>query len=130
MLRGTVINHGPLNNHGIVNFRNLSPFGPNETVIEALDRAHGEQGRWCNKSDTDRWGPSTRGTSTLARASAMSASCSPTAAPKQTAPGILERLRYNDFYGAVGFKGVNSDLTISAVHFRQRDNYDEANLER
>ncbi len=40
-----------------------------------------------------------------------------------------ERLRYNDFYGALGFKGVNSDLTISAVHFRQRDNYDEANLE-
>ncbi len=40
-----------------------------------------------------------------------------------------ERLRYNDIYGALGWKGVDQDLTISGVYFRQRDHYDEANFE-
>src|SRR5690606_8846483 len=35
VMRGMVLNYGPLNNHGVVNFRNLSPFGANETVIKA-----------------------------------------------------------------------------------------------
>src|SRR5690606_33831860 len=40
-----------------------------------------------------------------------------------------ERLRFNDFYAALGWKGIQSDFTFSAVYFAQRDNYDESNLE-
>ncbi|MGV1013951.1 MAG: hypothetical protein ACOYB4_03180, partial [Methyloceanibacter sp.] len=40
----------------------------------------------------------------------------------------IERLRYNDFYGAVGWKGSKQDLTVSGLFFRQRDDYDERNL--
>ncbi len=40
-----------------------------------------------------------------------------------------ERLRYNDFFGAIGWKGVDQDFTISALYFRQRDHYDESNFE-
>ena len=39
-----------------------------------------------------------------------------------------ERLRVHDFYGALGFKGSSSDLTVTATHTRQRDNYDEQNF--
>src|SRR5690606_29417265 len=35
VFRGPIVNYGPLNNHGVINFRNLSPFGANETVIKA-----------------------------------------------------------------------------------------------
>lgn len=35
VLRGTVINHGPNNNFGVINGRNLSPFGPSETVVSS-----------------------------------------------------------------------------------------------
>ncbi len=35
VLRGTVITHGPNNNFGVVNARNISPFGPDETVISS-----------------------------------------------------------------------------------------------
>ena len=35
VLRGTVITHGPNNNFGVINARNLSPFGPQESVVSA-----------------------------------------------------------------------------------------------
>lgn len=35
VIRGTVVTHGPNNNFGVINARNLSPFGPNETVISS-----------------------------------------------------------------------------------------------
>ena len=35
VIRGTVITHGPNNNFGVINSRNLSPFGPDETVISS-----------------------------------------------------------------------------------------------
>ena len=38
------------------------------------------------------------------------ARCSPTAAPRSDGAWDTERLRYNDFYGALGWKGINSDL--------------------
>jgi Fe(3+) dicitrate transport protein len=41
-----------------------------------------------------------------------------------------EVLRYNDFYGAIGVKGEEQDLTISGGFFRQRDDYDEDNFLR
>lgn len=119
VLRGTVINQGPLNNHGIVNFRNLSPFGPDETVIGA-SIGFTENG--------DKGVSNTRHVRTRQGIGNVGVVFSYSGAEADGA-WDLERLRYNDFYGAIGFKGVNSDLTISAVHFRQRDNYDEANLE-
>ncbi len=119
VLRGTVINHGPLNNHGIVNFRNLSPFGPNETVVGASIGF---------TEDGDKGVSNTRHVHTRQGFDNVGLVLSYSGAEADGA-WDLERLRYNDFYGAIGWKGVNSDLTFSAVHFRQRDNYDEANIE-
>lgn len=119
VLRGTVINHGPLNNHGIVNFRNLSPFGPDETVIGASIGF---------TEDGDKGVSNTRHVHTRQGIGNVGVVFSYSGAEADGA-WDLERLRYNDFYGAIGLKGVNSDVTFSAVHFRQRDNYDEANLE-
>jgi Fe(3+) dicitrate transport protein len=119
VLRGTVINYGPLNNHGVVNFRNLSPFGPNETEIGASIGF---------TEDGTKGVSNTRHVHTRQGIGNVGLVLSYSGAEADGA-WDLERLRYNDFYGAIGWKGVNSDLTFSAVHFRQRDNYDEANLE-
>ena len=128
VLRGTVINHGPLNNHGVVNFRNLSPFGPDETVISAAIGSTENKGRGDAVAQ-DRWGISnTRHVHTRQGIGNVGVVFSYSGAEADGA-WDTERLRYNDFYGALGFKGANSDLTFSAMHFRQRDNYDEANLE-
>ncbi|PPC85522.1 MAG: hypothetical protein CTY39_06935, partial [Hyphomicrobium sp.] len=35
VIKGTVITHGPNNNFGVINVRNLSPFGPDETVVSS-----------------------------------------------------------------------------------------------
>ena len=71
----------------------------------------------------------TAGTCTPARSSTTSASCSPTRAPTSQGAWDTERLRFNDFYGAIGWKGVDQDLTVSVTHARQRDMYDESNFE-
>ena len=114
VLRGTVIVYGPNNNHGVVNFRNLSPFGPNETVISGSGGIdYDANTRHIHTRQTSgNWG------TVLSYSGAE-------------ADGAWdnERLRYNDFYTALGWKGVKSDMTLSAVYFRQRDNYDEANFE-
>ncbi len=129
VLRGTVITQGPLNNHGVVNFRNLSPFGPNETEIGASIGYTEMDSRGGGESDDDRWGPSnTRHFHTRQGIGNVGLVFSYSGAEVDGA-WDTERLRYNDFYGAIGWKGINSDLTFTAVHFRQRDNYDEANLE-
>ncbi len=39
-----------------------------------------------------------------------------------------ERLKFHDFHGALGWKGVDDDLTVSVTYARQRDNYDEQNF--
>lgn len=119
VLRGTVISHGPLNNHGVVNFRNLSPFGPNETEIGASIGF---------TEDGDKGVSNTRHVHTRQGFDNVGLVLSYSGA-EADGTWDLERLRYNDFYGALGFKGTNSDLTISGSFFRQRDNYDEANLE-
>ena len=114
VLRGTVIVYGPNNNHGVVNFRNLSPFGPNETVISGSGGIdYDANTRHIHTRQTSgNWG------TVLSYSGAE-------------ADGAWdnERLRYNDFYTALGWKGVKSDMTLSAVYFRQRDNYDEGNFE-
>lgn len=118
VLRGTVISHGPLNNHGVVNFQNLSPFGKPETVIkgslsytEGADDAIGNQRHFHTRQ----------------RAGNVGAVFSYTGSET---PGAWdnETLRFNDLYGALGWRSSEQDLTISAMHFRGRDTYDEDNF--
>ena len=148
VLRGTVITHGPNNNFGVINSRNLSPFGPDETVVSSAigftkSRAgsfrpieeievdadgnaeieYGDEVR--GKSDTDissRWHVHTRQSYDN-----VGLVASYTGSDIQGA-WDTERLRVHDFYGALGFKGSSSDLVVSAIHARQRDNYDEQNF--
>ena len=60
--------------------------------------------------------------------STTSGSWPPIPAPTCRAIGIPSVCAFNDFYGALGLKGSTSDLVVSAIHARQRDNYDEQNF--
>lgn len=143
VIRGTVVTHGPNNNFGVINARNLSPFGPNETVISSaigFTKSRGgsftplaiddddveEEGPTVSRGgDTDisaRWHVHTRQSFDN-----VGIVASYTGANVQGA-WDTERLRFNDFYGAIGWKGSSSDLVISSVYARQRDNYDEQNF--
>lgn len=134
VLRGTVITHGPNNNFGVVNARNLSPFGPAETVVSSaigftktrtgvyVDE-DGEARRGGNDTDLSaRWHVHTR-----QQVENVGLVLSYTGANVQ---GVwdTERLRFNDFYGALGWKGSSSDVVVSVSYARQRDNYDEQNF--
>jgi Fe(3+) dicitrate transport protein len=148
VLRGTIIAHGPNNNFGVINARNLSPFGPEETVISAsIGFTRTEKGSFTpleieveddgeveiepdgptvsGKSDTDisaRWHVHTR-----QHADNVGFVASYTGEDVQGS-WDTERLRVHDFYGALGWKGPTSDLVVSAIHARQDDNYDEQNF--
>jgi Fe(3+) dicitrate transport protein len=118
VLRGPVVNYGPLTNHGVINFRNLSPFGGNETVIkfglgttEGSDMSVNNFRHVHTRQNIANWGV------------VASYSGADTGGAWDN-----EELRYNDFYGAIGAKGDNQDLTIAAGYFRQRDQYDEDNF--
>jgi Fe(3+) dicitrate transport protein len=123
VLRGTVIVHGPNNNFGVVNFRNLQPFGPNESVASAQTGSVALQGPGLDGSDASKWHVHSRQTS-----GNWGVVLSYTGANAQGA-WDTERLRFHDFYGALGWKGEKSDFTFTTVFFMQRDNYDESNLE-
>jgi Fe(3+) dicitrate transport protein len=130
VLRGTVITYGPNNNSGVVNFRNLQPFGPNESVVMgqggpvALSGGTFEgNSRDLDDSSAAKWHVHTRQTS-----GDWGMVLSYTGANAQGA-WDSERLRYHDLYGALGWKGEKSDFTFTTVYFAQRDNYDESNLE-
>lgn len=118
VMRGPVVNYGPLTNHGVVNFRNLSPFGANETVIKA-----GIGHTW----DVDRDVNNFRHVHTRQNIGNAGIVVSYSGA-EGAGSWDNEVLRYNDFYGALGLKGTNQDLTISGGYFRQRDRYDEINF--
>jgi Fe(3+) dicitrate transport protein len=123
VVRGSVI-YGPNNNFGAINFRNFQPFGPNETVVSGEGGSVSLDGPGLNDDGSAaKWHVHTRQT-----AGNWGTVMSYTGANAQGA-WDSERLRYNDFYAALGWKGVRSDATVSAVYFRQRDNYDEGNLE-
>jgi Fe(3+) dicitrate transport protein len=122
VLRGSVI-YGPNNNFGAVNFRNIQPFGPDETVLSGEGGSVALDGADPDDNSAAKWHVHTRQTWNN-----WGTVLSYTGANAQGA-WDTERLRYNDFYTALGWKGVKSDVTLSAVYFRQRDNYDEANLE-
>ena len=118
VMRGPVVNYGPLNNHGVINFRNLSPFGANETVIKA-----GIGHTWDSKYDVNNF----RHVHTRQNFGNAGVVVSYSGADGAGA-WDNEELHYNDFYGAIGLKGTNQDLTISGGYFRQRDQYDEINF--
>ena len=118
IFRGPVVNYGPLNNHGVLNFRNLSPFGDNETVIKAgLGYTEGSD-KSVNNMRHVHTRQSIGNVGVVASYSGMDSGGS----------WDIEELGYNDFYGALGFRGTNQDLTISGGYFRQRDTYDEDNI--
>jgi Fe(3+) dicitrate transport protein len=119
VMRGMVLNYGPLNNHGVVNFRNLSPFGANETVIKAgIGYTEGSD------KDINNF----RHIHTRQNLGNVGIVASYSGADAGGAWDV-EELGYNDFYGAIGFRGTNQDLTISGGFFRQRDTYDEDNFD-
>ena len=117
VLRGTVISHGPLNNHGVINFRNLNPFGPSETVIKAAIGTTSGSDRDVNNFRHVHTRQNLGNVGVVASYSGGDAG----------GAWDLEDLGYNDFYGAIGFRGSDQDLTISGGYFRQRDRYDEYN---
>lgn len=140
VLRGTVINYGPNNNHGVVNYRNFSPFGPNETEITTMiGTTENDDGRFVEDEGED---DEEVHTSIMNRSDVSSTWHMHTRQMVDNVGAVFsysgadvdgawdtERLRYHDFYGALGWKGVDQDLVISGVYFRQFDHYDEANLE-
>ena len=118
VFRGPIVNYGPLNNHGVINFRNLSPFGANETVIKAgIGYTEGSD-RDVNNFRHVHTRQNLGNVGIVASYSGADAGGS----------WDIEELGYNDFYGALGFRGTNQDLTISGGYFRQRDTYDEDNI--
>jgi Fe(3+) dicitrate transport protein len=103
VMRGPIVNYGPLNNHGVINFRNLSPFGANETVIKAgIGTTEG----------SDRDINNFRHVHTRQNLGNVGVVASYSGADTGGAWDV-EDLGYNDFYGALGFRGTNQDLTIS-----------------
>ncbi|PPD08881.1 MAG: hypothetical protein CTY28_02090 [Hyphomicrobium sp.] len=152
VLRGTVITHGPNNNFGVVNARNLSPFGPAETVISsAIGFTKTDRGSYNDEIEVDCAGPgptddceaeedgdTTSGKSstdlsyrwhvhTRQNSDNVGIVASYTGANVQGA-WDTEQLRFHDFYGAIGWKGSSSDLVVSSSYARQKDNYDEQNF--
>lgn len=148
VIRGTVITHGPNNNFGVINARNLSPFGPDETVISsAIGFTRSKAGSYTpvavevdgsdvelepdtaktkkGQSDTDisaKWHVHTR-----QHSGNVGLVASYTGSDIQGG-WDTERLKVHDFYGALGWKGSTSDVVVSAMHARQRDKYDEQNF--
>lgn len=119
VFRGPIVNYGPLNNHGVINFRNLSPFGANETVIKAgIGYTEGSD------KDINNF----RHVHTRQNLGNVGVVASYSGGDAGGAWDV-EELGYNDFYGAIGFRGSRQDLTISGGYFRQRDTYDEDNFE-
>jgi Fe(3+) dicitrate transport protein len=148
VIRGTVINHGPNNNFGVINARNLSPFGPNETVISsAIGFTNNRGGSYTPaeveieagedelgfETDEKRSGKSTTDISARWHVHTRQAVDNVGLVASYTGSDVqggwdTERLKVHDFYGALGFKGSSSDVVVSAVHARQKDKYDEQNF--
>lgn len=118
ILRGAPIQFSPLTNHGVINFQNLNPFGKSETVIKSAliytDDALQEFGNSRHVHTRQNFG----NVGVVASYSGADAS----------GAWDNERLRYNDFFGSLGFRGTLQDLIISGGYFRQRDDYDEDNF--
>jgi Fe(3+) dicitrate transport protein len=118
VLRGTVVSHGPLTNHGVVNFRNLNPFGTPETVITAALGYTEDVNKDLNNYRHVHTRQNTGNVGVVASYSGG----------ESGGAWDNEVLRYNDFYGALAWRGFSQDLTVSGGYFRQRDTYDEFNF--
>lgn len=119
VIRGYNIPFSPLTNHGVINFKNLSPFGAPETVVSA---AIGTTDGVDHDINNRRHFHTRQNYGNVGAVVSYSGEESGGAWDNEVS-------RYNDFYGALGWKGVDQDLTVSGVYFRQRDNYDEDNFE-
>lgn len=107
------VKNGPLNNHGIINFRSIRPTLEPQTKLEA---AFGNQ-------DTQRQHLSHR------RTDGDLGSVFSYTRLKADGTFDVEDTHYQDFYGALEWK-VNDrhELSASALYFRERSHYDESNL--
>ncbi len=114
VLKGTGhVLHGPLNNHGIVNFRNKQATPAPATGLEIGLGNLGTFKRHLMHRRTD--GPvglvaAYTGTST-------------------DGAFDVERHRYDDFFGSLDWRlGARQSLKVTSTHFRERSHYDESNL--
>ena len=145
VLRGTVIGHGPNNNFGVINARNLSPFGPNESVISsAIGFTKTSRGSFTEIDEVLPDGTIVDGDETRSAKDRIDLSYRWHAHTRQSVDNVgivasytgsnvqgawdTETFRVHDFYGALGWKGSSSDLVVSTSYARQKDNYDEQNF--
>lgn len=122
VIRGGSIVHGPNNNFGIVNLRNLSVWGEDEVVVS------GALG-WTDNGPNDRKGASNRRHVHIRQSIGNVGLVASYSGANVEGAWNTEVLRYDDFYVALGFKGSNQDLVVNYSYAKQRDNYDESNLE-
>ncbi|WP_439639036.1 TonB-dependent receptor family protein [Nevskia sp.] len=114
VLQGTGhVIYGPLNNHGIINFRSLSPTVTPQTKFEI---------GYGNDDNAQRHLSHTRTIGDFGIALAYTGA---------SADGAfdVEKSRFDDFYGEIEYR-INDrhSLEFSASHLRERSNYDESNL--
>ena len=114
VLQGTGhVIYGPLNNHGIINFRSLSPTATPQSKFEV---------GYGNDDNFQRHVSHTRTIGDFGIALAYSGA---------NADGAfdVEKSRFDDFYGEIEYRiNDRNSLEFSATHLRERSNYDESNL--
>jgi len=114
ILRGAgQIMHGPLNNHGMINFRNKQAT---ETPTTAVDLAYGDYDTFKRHlMHTRTVGP----VGLVFSYSAMDADGN----------FDVERFRYDDFFASADWRvDGRQSLAASVTYFREHSNYDESNL--
>jgi Fe(3+) dicitrate transport protein len=105
--------HGPLNNHGIVNFRNRRPTLTPETTAEFGIGTLGAFRRHLMHRRTD--GP-------------VGLVLAYTGADGRGAFDV-ERHRYDDLFGSIDVAlGARHEVGLSTTYFRERSHWDESNL--
>ncbi|MEM8575169.1 MAG: TonB-dependent receptor [Pseudomonadota bacterium] len=122
VIKGSII-YAPNNNFGAINFRNLQPFGPDEFVLSGEGGAVATRGADDSDGGAAKWHVHLRQTWEN-----WGTVVSYTGADVQGS-WDTERANYNDFYAALGWKNEKADFVFSGSYTRQRDDYDEANLE-
>lgn len=105
--------YGPLNNHGIINFRSLSPT---DTPATKFELGYG------NDDNFQRHLSHTRTIGDFGIALAYTGA---------NADGAfdVEKSRYDDFYGEIEYRiNAQHSIEFSGTYLRERSNYDESNL--
>ncbi len=137
VIRGTTITHGPNNNFGVINVRNFSPFGENETVISSsIGFTKNKTGSFTETDSDDaatRFGTSDTDISAKWHVHTRQTSDNFGVVASYTGENVqgtwdTERLGFHDFYGSAGWKGSDQDLVVSMSHARQNDKYSELNF--